>query len=99
MSDKLEKDITSSDKPFFPNSEKVYISGHQHPDLRVPLREISLSVSNHKSMTNGNGSANGEMPTIEPPKPKIRVYDTRPESVVKSLPPPRKEFGRHEYEV
>ena len=30
MSDKLEKDITSSDKPFFPNSEKVYISGHQH---------------------------------------------------------------------
>ena len=76
MSDKLEKDITSSDKPFFPNSEKVYISGHQHPDLRVPLREISLSVSSHKSMTNGNGSANGEMPTIEPPKPKIRVYDT-----------------------
>ncbi|MBP98308.1 phosphomethylpyrimidine synthase [Candidatus Poribacteria bacterium] len=76
MSDKLEKDITSSDKPFFPNSEKVYISGHQHPDLRVPLREISLSVSNHKSMTNGNGSANGEKPTIEPPKPKIRVYDT-----------------------
>jgi len=76
MSDKLEKDITSSDKPFFPNSEKVYISGHQHPDLRVPLREISLSVSNHKSVTNGNGSANGEKPTIEPPKPKIRVYDT-----------------------
>ena len=76
MSDKLEKDITSSDKPFFPNSEKVYISGHQHPDLRVPLREISLSVSNHKSMINGNGSANGEKPTIEPPKPKIRVYDT-----------------------
>ena len=76
MSDKLEKDITSSDKPFFPNSEKVYISGHQHPDLRVPLREISLSVSNHKSMTNGNGSANGDKPTIEPPKPKIRVYDT-----------------------
>ena len=76
MSDKLEKDITSSDKPFFPNSEKVYISGHQHPDLRVPLREISLSVSNHKSVTNGNGSANGENPTIESPKPKIRVYDT-----------------------
>ena len=76
MSDKLEKDITSSDKPFFPNSEKVYISGHQHPDLRVPLREISLSVSNHKSMINENGSANGEKPTIEPPKPKIRVYDT-----------------------
>ncbi len=46
-----------------PKSRKVYVSGKLHPDIRVPLREISLSPT--KSMS-------GE---IEVNKP-VRVYDT-----------------------
>jgi phosphomethylpyrimidine synthase len=46
-----------------PNSQKVYISGSLHPDLRVPFREISLAPT--KTMS-------GEIEVNEP----VRVYDT-----------------------
>ena len=46
-----------------PNSGKVYVSGKQHADLRVPFREISLAPT--KTMS-------GEIEVNEP----VRVYDT-----------------------
>src|SRR5207237_3621228 len=46
-----------------PNSKKVYMPGSLHPDIRVPLREISLAQT--KTMT-------GEIEVNEP----VRVYDT-----------------------
>ncbi|MGC1322490.1 MAG: phosphomethylpyrimidine synthase ThiC [Candidatus Udaeobacter sp.] len=46
-----------------PNSKKVYVKGTLHPDIRVPLREISLAPT--KSM---NGETEGNEP--------VRVYDT-----------------------
>ena len=52
----------SSDAPL-PNSRKIYLPGNLHPDLRVPLREISLA--NTKSFDG----------TIEVNEP-VRVYDT-----------------------
>jgi phosphomethylpyrimidine synthase len=45
-----------------PNSKKVYVSGKIHKDVRVPLREISVSPTK---------SFNGK---IEPNEP-VRVYD------------------------
>ncbi|MEZ5302692.1 MAG: phosphomethylpyrimidine synthase ThiC [Verrucomicrobiales bacterium] len=33
----------------FPNSRRVYVSGTLHPSVRVPLREIALSPTNHPS--------------------------------------------------
>jgi phosphomethylpyrimidine synthase len=47
----------------FPASQKVYLQGHIHPDLRVPFREISLSRT---KLFNGAYESN------EP----IRTYDT-----------------------
>jgi phosphomethylpyrimidine synthase len=46
-----------------PNSRKIYVAGHLHPDLRVPFREISLAPT--KTMT-------GDIEANEP----VRVYDT-----------------------
>src|SRR4051812_32496636 len=49
--------------PDFPNSRKVYANGTLHPDIRVPMREISLSptkVSADKEEVN----------------PAVWVYDT-----------------------
>ena len=46
-----------------PNSKRVYVRGKIHPDVRVPLREISLAPT--KSMS-------GEIEVNEP----VRVYDT-----------------------
>src|ERR1700730_9017422 len=53
--------VSSSDQ--LPNSRKVYITGKQHVDLRVPFREISLAPT--KTMS-------GELEVNEP----VRVYDT-----------------------
>ena len=76
MSDKLDQEITPSEQPFFPNSQKVYVSGQQHPELRVPLREITLEASTpHTHTTIGNSSDNGQS-INEAENPKIRVYDT-----------------------
>jgi phosphomethylpyrimidine synthase len=57
--DKIEP---SADTPL-PNSKKVYVGGHIHPDVRVPFREISLAKTK---------SFDG---TIEENEP-VRVYDT-----------------------
>src|SRR5437660_8085508 len=46
-----------------PNSKKVYVRGKIHPDIRVPLREVSLAPT--KTMS-------GEIEVNEP----VRVYDT-----------------------
>src|SRR5205814_6918122 len=53
----------TSPQTALPNSRKVYVAGKLHPDIRVPLREISLSPT--KTMS-------GEMEANEP----VRVYDT-----------------------
>ncbi len=53
----LEKDPT-----IFPNSTRVYVQGEIHPSVRVPMREIRLSDTEHP---NGRIEEN----------PPIRVYD------------------------
>ncbi|MCP3699987.1 MAG: phosphomethylpyrimidine synthase ThiC, partial [Aliivibrio sp.] len=50
----------------YPNSTKVYIEGSR-PDIRVPMREISLA----DSLVGGTK----ETPILEPNEP-IQVYDT-----------------------
>src|SRR3954468_9203635 len=52
----------ASDAPL-PNSKKLYVPGSLHPDLRVPLREISLAPTK---------TISGEIEVNEP----VRVYDT-----------------------
>ena len=46
-----------------PNSDKVYVSGKLHPDIRVPFRQISLALTK---------TISGEIEVNEP----VRVYDT-----------------------
>ena len=53
----------STPGPSLPNSSRVYVSGQQYPDIRVPFRAISLSPSK-----NFDGQ-------LEPNEP-VRVYDT-----------------------
>ncbi len=53
----IEKDPT-----VFPNSTRVYVAGRLHPQVRVPMREIRLSDTEHP---------NGRVE----PNPPIRVYD------------------------
>ena len=40
--------MSAKTKSFFPNSEKVYISGNLHPDIRVPFREITLTPTHSR---------------------------------------------------
>ena len=54
---------TEKSNEFFPNSKRVYVSGSEDKNLRVPFREIEL----HPTQT-----FNGEMEVNEP----LRVYDT-----------------------
>ena len=61
----LRKPIHISTNPISPSSKKVYIAGSIHPQIRVPFREIALTVSQ-----NGNGSST---PTLPGP---VVVYDT-----------------------
>ncbi len=56
----VESDSHSSDQ--LPNSKKVYVTGKIHADVRVPLREISVSPTK---------SFNGQIEANEP----VRVYD------------------------
>ena len=61
--------VEISTKPISPNSKKVYINGTQHPDIKVPFREIFLSTS--KTTTgNGNGNHNQNVGS------SVLVYDT-----------------------
>ena len=46
-----------------PNSQKIYVAGDLHPDIRVPFREISLSPTK---------TVSGEIEVNEP----VLVYDT-----------------------
>jgi phosphomethylpyrimidine synthase len=59
----MEKDPT-----IFPNSTRVYIEGKIHPHIRVPMREVRLSDTEHP--------ASGAFPQgrIEE-NPPIRIYD------------------------
>jgi phosphomethylpyrimidine synthase len=50
-----------------PASHRVYVSGRLHPDLRVPMREISLSPTR-------TGGRFGAASSAEPNEP-VRVYD------------------------
>ena len=52
----------------YPASRKVYIRGVRHPDVRVPMREITLTP------TDGDGSAARDGRVI--PDPPVIVYDT-----------------------
>src|ERR1700728_1436022 len=45
-----------------PNSKRIYLAGHLHPDVRVPMREIELTPTKTFS---------GQMEANEP----VRVYD------------------------
>ena len=46
-----------------PGSRKVYVPGVLHPDLRVPLREISQTPTRHHGQGEGT------------PNPPVYVYD------------------------
>ncbi len=50
------------DPTIFPNSTRIYVNGSIHPDIKVPMREIRLSDTEHP---NGRIEKN----------PPIRVYD------------------------
>src|SRR5215472_561051 len=83
----------SSDQ--LPNSKKVYVNGAIHPDVRVPMREITLAATK---------TFNGQTEANEP----VRVYDTSgpwgdPEftgTVTRGLPPLRRNWilGRADVE-
>src|ERR1700756_5655211 len=62
MTEQTNKGEANRDRQL-PNSKRVYVPGKIHPDVRVPLREISLAPT--KSMS-------GEIEVNEP----VRVYDT-----------------------
>src|SRR6266566_920295 len=80
-------DTSNSVENPLPNSEKIFVAGKLHPDIRVPFREITLAPT--KTM-------NGEIEVNEP----VRVYDTSgpwgDPSVtldpVQGLPPLRREW-------
>lgn len=56
-------DITRRDEEsLFPKSRRIYVSGQQHPQLQVPMREVELSETNH---------ADGRVEQNEP----VRIYD------------------------
>lgn len=55
---------TSAFEYCFPNSRKVYVNGSIFPDVRVPMREISLSPT--RNLLIGKSEEN----------PPLRVYDT-----------------------
>lgn len=61
--EKIPKQQTISRAPF-PNSEKVYVSGSLYPDLKVPMRQISLADTVDKF----NGKVEKNAPVL--------VYDT-----------------------
>ena len=77
-----------------PNSKKTYVSGRLHPDIRVPVREISLAPTK---------SINGEIEINEP----VHVYDTSgpwgdPDfhgDVTQGLPPLRAKWIRERGDI
>lgn len=85
MSTPITSPFSLSGVPAFPGSRKVYVSGSR-PDIRVPMREISLSPSE---------GINGPVPN-----PPLRVYDTSGDytaddyiaDIRKGLPPLRQNW-------
>ena len=85
--------VHSVEKPL-PNSQKIYVGGKTHPEIRVPFREITLAPT--KSM-------NGEIEVNEP----VRVYDTSgpwgdPDfhgDVTQGLPPLRAKWIRERGDI
>lgn len=79
--------IRKTGESLFPKSQRIYVCGRIHPDIRVPLREVELSPTRH---------ADGRIEENEP----VRLYDPSgpwgdPEfkgSVEAGLPPLRKEW-------
>jgi len=77
----------SEPKPLFPNSQRVYLAGKQHPDVKVSMREVTLSETKHP-----NGQTEKNAP--------VRVYDTSGPwgdpsfegNVEKGLPPLRRDW-------
>src|SRR5882757_9760518 len=77
-----------------PNSKKTYVSGRLHPDIRVPVREISLAPTK---------SINGAIEINEP----VRAYDTSgpwgdPDfhgDVIQGLPPLRAKWIRERGDI
>ncbi|MFM8718530.1 MAG: phosphomethylpyrimidine synthase, partial [Chthoniobacterales bacterium] len=63
ISDPSANGTAGSSDTTLPNSRRVYVPGEQHPDVRVPFREIGLSPTK-----NFDGR-------LEPNEP-VRVYDT-----------------------
>ena len=57
-----ELDALAKDPTIFPNSTRIYVEGEIHKDVRVPMREIRLSDTEHP---NGRVEEN----------PPIKVYD------------------------
>ncbi|GAB4172533.1 MAG: phosphomethylpyrimidine synthase ThiC [Terrimicrobiaceae bacterium] len=79
--------IPSDSSEPLPNSTRIYVPGTLHPDIRVPMREISLAPTRLLS---------GELEPNEP----VRVYDTSGPwgdanfdgDVEKGLPPLRRDW-------
>jgi len=60
----MKADSTSpSDTAPFPNAKRIYISGSEHPSIKVPMREISQAQTRR---------VDGSLEDNEP----VRVYDT-----------------------
>jgi phosphomethylpyrimidine synthase len=59
--DEIPEESTAA--ALFPNSTKVYVDGKIHPEVKVAMREVSLSPTNHPD---GRTEEN----------PAVRVYDT-----------------------
>ncbi len=58
-----DDNIIRREQTLFPRSQRVYVKGHIHPDLEVPLREVELAETKHP---NGRVEANAP----------VRIYDT-----------------------
>jgi len=68
-----DEQVEISTDPISPNSKKVYVNGTLHPDIKVPFREIFLSLS---TTISGNGNGNGNGHHKENDESSILVYDT-----------------------
>ena len=61
--------VEISTNPISPNSQKIYVNGTLHKDIKVPFREISLSPP-----TTVIGNGNGDHKKND--ESSILVYDT-----------------------
>ena len=80
--------LSSSSRDQLPNSRRVYLAGHLHPQVRVPMREVDLAPS----AVHGTSQ----------PNPPVRLYDCSGPwgdpsfagTVEQGLPPLRAEWIR-----